>query len=668
MKSLKWIGIVAAVLVVLVIVALLVVPMFVDLNDYKPQIEKQVSQITGRSFSIGGDIDLSLFPWAGISVSDVRLGNPAGFAEKEMVSLDAFEVRVKLLPLISRDVQVKRFVVRGPRVLLIRQKDGRANWEGFGGSGKEEKPKSKETSGKKPSAENLPIEKLAVGEFAVLGGSARFVDRKSGAEHAVSDMTLRLTDVSLDQPVQVNLSAKIDEKPISLEGTIGPVGRHPGKGEMPFDLVVKALSQVETTVEGKLIDAATAPRIDTLLAVAPFSPRKLFEALGRPFPLDTRDPEVFKKLAVKTRIRGNADSVRLSDGVLTLDDSSAKFSAEASEFEKPRAAFDLALDRLDADRYLPPEKKGTDQKKAEGPEKKKAEKPDYGPLRRLVLKGSVKIGSLKAAGTEMKDVRITVSAKNGVLKVEPLAMAMYGGDVTAGLDVDVRTDRPETSLKLGVDRLAINPLLGDLLGKDFLEGMTSGKIALSFAGDNLDSVLNTLAGDGVFQVKDGAVKGIDLAGMVRNVKSAFDTSRQPADKPRTDFTELTIPFSVKNGVASTAGAVMKAPFFRLKAAGSADLAHRKLEFRIDPSLVGSLKGQGDIQERSGLTVPIAVTGSFSAPNFAPDLQGAVKKELKGLGSSGGVKGLLPSQKNEGDGESTKPLQDLIKSLPFGGKN
>ena len=75
-KVIKWVIIVGGGLVALVIIALLIVPSFVDLQSYKPRIEKMVSEATGRPFSIGGDIDLSLFPWVGFSSSDIHLGNP----------------------------------------------------------------------------------------------------------------------------------------------------------------------------------------------------------------------------------------------------------------------------------------------------------------------------------------------------------------------------------------------------------------------------------------------------------------------------------------------------------------------------------------------------------------------------------------------------------------
>ncbi|MCF8079840.1 MAG: AsmA family protein [Desulfobacterales bacterium] len=670
MKALKWIGIAVGGLIVLIVAALLIIPMFVDLNDYKPQIEQQVTAMTGRSFSIGGDVDLSLFPWAGVALSDIRLGNPPGFDEKQMAGLEAFEVRVKLLPLIFRDIQVKRFVVQRPQIVLIRQKDGSANWEGFGGAEKSGAGPAKEktpTAMPSETEASLPIETLTVGEFAVTDGSVRYVDRGTGSEHTVSDLTLRLTDVSLDRPVPLVFSAQVDGKPISLEGTVGPVGRQPGKGDLGFDLIAKALGQLEVAAAGKVSNAASKPQVDVTVSVSPFSPRKLVSAMGQPFPLETKDPGVLKKVSMKAGVRGGPESISLVDGILTIDDSTAKFSARVSEFEKPKASFDMQLDRIDLDRYLPAgkEKKAED-KEGPPPADQTKEKTDYEPLRRLVLDGKARIGELKAAGAKMKDVRLTVSAKDGVIRLDPLALSLYGGDMAAGLNLDVRTDTPKTDLRLGLDRLAVNPLLNDLLKRDFLEGAASAKIALSFAGDSAKAILKTLSGGGQLSFKDGAIKGVDLTSMARNIQSAFGAANQGADKPRTEFSELLVPFSIKNGVASTPGMSLESSRILFKVDGKADLVDRVLDLRLDPRLKGT--GQGDAKERSGLTVPINVSGSFSSLKFAPDLEGAVKEKIKELTSPEGLQKLFPSgKKEEGAAKPEDQVKDMIKALPFGGK-
>ncbi len=132
-KGIKWIGIIGGILVVLVIVVLLIVPFFVDVQKYKPEIERRVSEATGRPFTIGGDLQLSLFPWIGLTFSDLHLGNPSGFKENDLISIEAFDVKVKLIPLLSKDIQVRRFMVKGARIVLERNENDQATWEGLGG-------------------------------------------------------------------------------------------------------------------------------------------------------------------------------------------------------------------------------------------------------------------------------------------------------------------------------------------------------------------------------------------------------------------------------------------------------------------------------------------------------------------------------------------------------
>jgi AsmA protein len=82
-----------------------------------------------------------------------------------------------------------------------------------------------------------------------------------------------------------------------------------------------------------------------------------------------------------------------------------------------------------------------------------------------------------------------------------------------------------------------------------------------------------------------------------------------------------------------------------------------LDFRVEPKVVGSLKGQGDSKEREGITVPILVTGTFSSPSFAPDMKGVLEKTIQDrlLAPKGATQGGQPTQ------EKTK---DILKGRPF----
>jgi len=676
-KAIKWVCIVLGGIVVLVILALLIIPAFMDIQKYKPHIEAQVSEATGRPFTLGGDLSLSLFPWAGVSLSDMRLGSPDGFAEKNFVTVKSFEVRVKLLPLIAKDIQVKRFSLAGPRIVLERLEDGRVNWEGIGKAPEEtapaDVPKEKKAPSEKAPFEAFPIKALAVAEFAITDGSVLWIDQGQEARKEISDVTLRLTDVSLDRPVSLLFSALLDGRPLSMEGTVGPVGKTPGKGSIPVDLSLKALKQMDLNLKGKIVDPAVSPHFDLAIQLASFSPRKLMENLGQAFPVETTDPEALNLVALKTAVRGSPQQVSLTDGVLNLDQSTLKFSLKAKDFMKPDVAFDLDLDEIDVDRYLPPKKETVPAEKEKTPKEEAPatkKKTDYGPLRKLVLDGAIRVGKLKAQGLRMADLTLKVTGQDGQIKLDPLTVNLYKGALSAKGAVDVRADAPKSKMELDAKGIQAGPLLKDLLQKEFLEGTAQSRVAISMTGDDADRIKKSLNGTGEFNFTDGAIVGIDLAGMVRNAKAAFGLAEKETERPRTDFAELNAPFTITNGVVNTPGTALLSPLLRVGAKGEANLVTEALDFRVEPKFVGTIKGQGDTMERAGVMVPVLVTGTFDAPKFRPDMEGILKQSLEGgVPKPDELKKLLPGQ--GGDKGDTKALEEkakgLLKTLPFGKK-
>jgi AsmA protein len=663
MKAIKWILVIVGGLVVLVIAALLLIPFFVDVNQYKPEIEKQVAAATGRPFSIEGDLKLSLFPWAGVAFSDLHLGSPPGFAEKDFLFIKSFDARMKLLPLISRDIQVERFVVEGPKIVLEKNKTGRGNWEGLGKSEEKAPPKTDPQTLPRDKAEAISLKSLAVGEFAVRNGSLLYVDHLSGSRQEISDLSLELKDVSLDRPIRILLSALFNKMPLSMEGLIGPVGKDPGKGQIPLTVSVKAFGEVTLNLKGNVQDVLGDAQFDMALAVDPFSPRKVVAAIGVPFPVVTADRTALDRLSLKSSVRGSAQWVSLSEGNLELDESKLGFSATVKDFDKPDLAFDLTLDKVDLDRYLPPapekaEKKGDEANKDKGGT---PEKMDYTPLRKMVLDGKARVGVLKAQGMTVQDIDLRVTGRNGVITLDPLLAKLYNGTLSAKGTVDVRQDVPRTTMEFQTKAIQAGLLLQDLMQKDFIEGTANADASITMRGDQPEQIKKSLNGKGQFLFKDGAVKGIDLAGMVRNVTSAFRSGQAAGEKPRTDFTELLAPFTITNGVVNTDGTSLASPLVRVLAAGKANLVDESLDFRVEPKFVATLKGQEDTKERGGITVPVLVKGTFGEPSFQPDLKGMLEQQLK--------ERTLPSPKDllkPEEGEPKPPqerLRGILKGLP-----
>jgi AsmA protein len=624
-KAIKWGLIICASLVVLVIAILLIAPAFIDIRDYKPQLEKKVAEATGRPFSVGEDLNLSLFPWAGISFSDLRLGNRPGFSEKELVTVKSFEVRVKLLPLISRDIQVKRFILNEPNITLVKNKNGQVNWSQPDDAKKKSTTKKNGKASQSEETEaGLPIKDLTVGEFSIENGSVIWIDHTANTRKEITAVNLRLKDVSLERPVTLSFSALLDNQPLSIDGTVGPVGKEFKQATIPLDLDINALKELALQLKGNVKNPGSKPGVDMAVEIKAFSPRKLMAALGQEFPVATSDPDALDRVALRANLKGDQKKLMVSDGILNLDESTLKFSLNAADLSRPNLAFDFNLDRIDADRYLPP--KSEQQTAAEKPTQKQA--ADYEPLRKLILDGRIQIGQLVVNKAKIEDLHLQIKAKNGIFNLDPLKLNMYQGNVSGVGNFNAQTNTPKSSLDLNVENVQVGPLLRDVLEKDILEGVTNARIKLAMSGDNAPMIKKTLNGNGEVRFNDGAIIGIDLAGMVRNVKTAFGLEQKPAQRPRTDFAELNAPFSINQGNVNTPQTSLKSPLIRVIAAGDANLVKETLDFRVEPKVVGTIKGQGDTDQRSGLMVPVLVTGTFSKPQFAPDLAGMAKKQLE----------------------------------------
>ena len=666
-KVIKWVLLITTISLILCFLAILIIPKFVDVQKYKPLIESKVSEASGRPFTLGGDLKLSLFPWAGLALSDLRLGAPPGFKEKDFITIKSFEFQVRLLPLLFKDIQVKQFVLVEPRIVLEKSKDGKANWEGLG-KVETEVPAKPETIEKKPKDKGrggLPLESLVVGTFIIKDGDILWIDHVREERHQLKELTLSLDEISLDRPVSMSLSGLVEGKALSLEGKIGPLGKKPGEGAVTLDLSASIFETVDAKVQGQVTDAATRPVYDLVVQIEPFSLRKLATAFGKPLPLTPADPAVLKRLALKGSFQGSAQTLRVKDGVLGLDDSKIRFSANLKEFSKPNVTFDLKMDQIDLDRYLPASKNEPGKTETAAQPAKKA---DYTPLRKLVVDGRVHIDKLKVKNARVQDIDLKISGRNGVLNLDPLSMRLYEGTVKSKVTLDVRPNTPATKFTMQMNGVEVRSLIKDLKNKDFLEGNTRAQLALAMRGDSAEKIKQTLSGEGEFNLNDGAIVGVDLAAMARNVKSAFGLEVKGGERPRTDFAELKAPFTLTKGRFETTNTTLKNPFLRLTAKGKADLVDETLDFRVKPKFVATMQGQGDEMSRSGLAVPVLVTGTFSSPQFRPDLESIVREGLKKeLPGAAGLDEILPypGKKKDESNSVEKKTRDFIKGLPFG---
>ncbi len=405
-------------------------------------------------------------------------------------------------------------------------------------------------------------------------------------------------------------------------------------------------------------------------------------------------PDIPQK-SVKIPVTGSAKAdlekqTAAADLSAKFDESTIQAKLGLAKFTPPAYTFDIKVDRLNLDRYTKqPEKKPVSTPAEEGkapapkapppapsPQKKEEDTPvDLSALKGLNANGRLQVGALLAQGLKLANVKAEVHAANGRLDIAPHSANLYEGSMQGALSAQADG---RIAVKETLNGVAVGPLLRDFAQKDTLEGKGNVALDVNAAGKTVNTMKKSLAGTARVALKDGAIKGINLAEVFRRAKTALGSSEakaQAREAQQTDFSEMTASFTIKNGVAHNEDLDIKAPLFRVSGKGDIDIGNSTIDYVTKATVVATTKGQGgaDLAQLSGLTVPVRLVGPFDALKYQVDysaaatefarskagerLKGALEERLGIAKPPAGDQGGQPS----GQGGSSNPL-DKLKGL------
>lgn len=361
-----------------------------------------------------------------------------------------------------------------------------------------------------------------------------------------------------------------------------------------------------------------------------------------------------------------------------IADSTIKARVNVANFARPEIGFDLDIDQLDLDRYLPPSSPaGGSQGKAGA---QKAETPfDLSGLKTLRANGTVRIGAFKAKNLKASNLRLDIKAHDGRVDLNPLAANLYQGALSGAVSVNAAAAIPSFAVRQNLSGVSLGPLLQDVANNNTLEGRGNVTLEVTSQGNTVMALKKSLNGSAAVKLTDGAVKGIDIAGSIRNAKAKLGTLRgeqtQAANSSqKTDFSELTGTFNIRNGVASNHDLSMKSPLLRILGEGAIDLGQDSVNYLVKATVVGTSKGQGgrDVDDLKGLTVPVRITGPLAALSYKLDFSAmateAVKQRVEKtlterlLGGGAAKKDTAPSGEAPKDSGKSGGTRDGIKKL------
>ena len=672
LKPVKIILSVIAVLLLLIVMSLFLAYFFIDPNGYKPEIAAAVKEKTGKDLNLIGELKLSLFPWLGVSTGSMTLSNGPGFQDQDFATLDASEIKVNLLPLLSQKIDVSRIVLKGLVINLEKNSQGVNSWDSL-------------TSVKAPVSASVSIDNnaeqmvvnslaaLAVGAIAIEHAQINWRDQTTAKQLFFKDITVTTDSFSFDKPVALRLSgliikpdshykAAIDynaellvsEKMASfavnnseLQATVSTENTADKALKATVSIANVLLDKPAQTIKvsgvkllaGDIVVSAdlSGTHLDDHFTIqgpvilSPFNPRAVMTSLGINMPA-LQDKQALTQSSLRFNLSATDQAIDLQELSLNLDDSQIKGSAQLLSFVEPVIVINLAGDQLDVDRYLPPVKNHSATKLL-SPIAMMALSTYTLPvdlLSKLNVESQLNMASFKLNGLTLNDFQLNLNASHGLIKAQQSAKGFYHGAYSGHLSVDLH-DGPKALLALDekITQVNVESLLKDSKSKIQMTGLVDASLQLKGQGQTIDELKSSVHGDIHFLFKDTEIKGFNLQAMLdgAHLSSEVMDSAQ-ANQKLTGFSTLSGRSVLANGIIHNDDLVATTATLHIKGKGTVDLNTEQLDYKLQAQLIKAAATATSAEQLYDTPISMAVTGSFSKPSYALDVSALLTEKNK----------------------------------------
>ena len=674
----------------------------------RDQLVMRVKAKTGRDLTIAGPTSLSFFPNLAISMADVSLSAPPGMSGDPTLKMKALEASVPLLPLLQKQVNVERLILRQPVIDLHVDAKGRRSWEfaegvplervryaqASGGRGapgqmpkelqdfvKQANPDSREATVSRGPLSAL--EALSLEDVQIEGGTIHYTDDRSGFSGEAQSVDARIRLAGLSSPLEAKGSFVWKSEPISFDTRLTtpklmseerPARLTLKVSGRPLDFDYEGTILLGRTPEAEGTISAKSPSLKALMALAGFRPA---------------DGAAMGNASITGRLKANEAAVTLTDGAATFDQLAAKGTITIEQRPgRPLIRGNLQIAELDLNRLSMPAgvapaairpaaaAKAAPAAPAAKPAQSiedllSADPAKSGPRVQGYTKrhgwsdDAIDLSSFRLADADLKldvgrliyrDIKVGQSQIRLALKDRALTanfdeIQLYDGRGRGLLTIDGAATVPALGANFSLDGTSALPLLKDAADFDWIAGKAKINLALSGIGASERQIIASLNGKADVQFRDGAVVGYNIQQVLAGVtQGRFNgLERNPAAK--TDFSEMAASITFVNGIASNKDLRLISPSLRITGAGSANMPERMLDYLLRPKLVAA----GDT---GGLEVPLKLAGSWDRPTIAPDLDSVLKNPDQAVDT---IKKLGQQFKNANP-ETVNKAKDLLNKF------
>ena len=735
-------GIGVAALFILIIGATFALPFIVPPETIKRQISAAIKDKTGRDVTFKGKIAYRFFPSFGIDLINIIIHNPPSIKGPNFLQLGRLQADLKIFPLLSKRVEIGRIIMHRPEFALIKDPQGRVNYEFKNASlntkkfntallealgvttfskrqkrtvskflqvaqaqetldtsdiiartleqlEKEEEAEAKASEENEDSSaekakgpdvnagelEDVKQADLAtdiiIGEIEIVNGAVKLIDQKANSETLISAINVSVQAPDLAQDVTAKGTLRYLEDRINLGAKLSTLGQLL-KGEDVVTNLTLNSDRFEGKFDGKVRYGSTL-EFNGNADVQTFSLQNLLSWLGVDVP-----KRGYGGAYARGTLSGTADVFQLANATIKVDNSvlTGAVGMRPSGV-RPTIQAQLKTDLLDLSPYM--------QQQAfisrdlieglNGPRKTavaawKSETIDVSFLNKIDALVQLSASRLIVQKHNLENAQVGVKVNAGLMTAQMPKFSIYGGTGALNLSVNGAKPRPTVKGRIALKQIQIQPLLRNTADLKWLSGVGNIDLDIVSSGTTEQQLISALTGTGRITVADGAVEGVNIPGMIRNVQKG--RLLEPFSKPqeKTDFSDLQASFTINRGVVENKDLLMKGPLLRMTGKGILNLPSEQIDYGVTPKLVNSLAGQGGEAALAGINIPIRIKGPMNNPQFIPDAKGLLENNGEAINNTVNTvkKAVKDLKKKKISGEEMKGLLNgLIDGNQDGGQ-
>lgn len=245
-KIMKWLGIVVGMIILISIVGMITLMAVVNPNRFKPLIVQQVEKQTGRLFTIDGNVSWSFFPYFGVTVGRMVLNNPPGFSDAPFAEIKSAGISIQFIPLFQSHVQVNTIMLDGLTLHLIKNADGKMNWDLKRTNTRQPLPKTSQIVVKPEHQTKMTF---AISAVDLTDATIHFDNKQTHQVVKIEQLNCHAKDIGLNQffPVAIDFNFMHQDPAVSGKITL--------KSELQFNSDKEILTLKDLAISGLMKQA-----------------------------------------------------------------------------------------------------------------------------------------------------------------------------------------------------------------------------------------------------------------------------------------------------------------------------------------------------------------------------------------------------------------------------